>query len=299
MSAVATAAVGRNNGTMLAIGLTLLSYFLFSFHDAAIKWLTLGLTVWQILFVRSLVIVVCSVAIGRGPLLRRAWVSPIKRAMALRGCFILAAWLLYYNAAKHLQLAEIITIYFGTPVLMMLMAGPLLGEKVTGWNWVAVTVGFAGVLVACDPFGGALSWPMGMALLASIIWAFAFVLLRRIAKAESSLLQMLYSNGFFLLGTAVALPFVWVPPDLEQTLLMLGVGTLGALAQFSIFEAVRRAPVSVLAAFEYTALIWAFVLGWAIWGDWPRDAVFWGALLILASGVMVVLGERRRARSLA
>jgi drug/metabolite transporter (DMT)-like permease len=74
--------------------------------------------------------------------------------------------------------------------------------------------------------------------------------------------------------------------------MLLGVGVLGGLAQFTAFEAIRRAPISILAPFEYTALIWAFVLGFLIWGDIPATNVAVGAALIAAAGLLIILSEK-------
>lgn len=277
------------------IGLVMLAYFLFAFHDAAVKWLVAGLAVWQVLFFRSAIIMLGCLAIGRGALLRQAAATPAKGPLALRGAMILAAWLCYYTAARELQLAELITLYFAAPMLVTLLAVPLLGERITGSRWAAVAIGFAGVVVACNPWGLGLSPPAGLALLAAALWAYALILVRRIALKESAPLLMFYSNGFFLAGTGLAMPFVWRMPEPEELGILLVVATLGGLGQLALFEGMRRAPASVLASFEYTALIWAFVLGFAIWGDVPRGEVFVGAGLILLAGLLMFVNERRLA----
>ncbi|MBM3600131.1 MAG: DMT family transporter [Alphaproteobacteria bacterium] len=273
---------------MAGIGLTILAYFIFSFHDAAIKWLVATVPVWQILFFRSIVILIGCVAVGRGALLMRAVDTPIKRQLMLRGFVIFAGWVCYYSAARDLQLAELTTLYFAAPILVTVLAIPMLGEQVTGWRWAAVLLGFVGVVVACNPVGLGLSWPVLLAMFATLLWAFAIVLIRRIAMKESALLQMIYGNSFHLACSAVALLFFWRTPSAFELALMLGCGVFGGLGQFALFEAMRRAPASVLAPFEYTALVWAFVLGFAIWADVPRPEVFIGAGLILAAGLLMI-----------
>jgi drug/metabolite transporter (DMT)-like permease len=283
---------------MAGIGLTILAYFIFAFHDAAIKWLIATVPVWQILFFRSIVILIGCVAVGRGALLMRAVDTPIKWQLILRGFIIFAGWVCYYSAARDLQLAELTTIYFAAPILVTVLAIPMLGEQVTGWRWAAVLLGFAGVVVACNPLGFGLSLPVLMAMFATLLWAFAIVLIRRIAMKESALLQMIYGNSFHLLCSGIALIFFWRTPDWFELALMLGCGVFGGLGQFFLFDAMRRAQASVLAPFEYTALVWAFVLGFTIWGDVPRVEVFLGAGLILAAGlIMVFLGRGKAAAS--
>ena len=279
-------------GATLGIGLGVLAYAAFSVHDADIKWLVTDLPVWEILFARSVTIFAGSLLVGRRALAERAVTTPMRAALAGRAVLLLTAWLLYYVAARYLPLAQMLTLYFAAPVLTTLMAAPLLGEKVTTARWVSVGVGFAGVLVACDPFGLKFSLPVLMVLTAAALWGYSVILMRRIARRESSLLQMLFQNGFFMAVTGIGTVLTWHQPTPAQMALMLASGVLGGFGQFCIFEAARHAPASVMATVEYTALVWAFILGYAIWGDIPHLAVWVGAALILAAGALLLAGER-------
>lgn len=276
----------------LGILLIILSYFIFSSHDAVIKLLVESVTVWQILFFRSVTVVLCCLFIGRRRLVRRAVTSNIVKPMALRSLFLISAWLSYYTAAKSLQLGELTTLYFAAPVVAMLLAGPMLKEHVTPMRWIAVIVGFVGVIIASNPVGLTISLPVYLALQAACLWALSTVLLRRTALHETSLVQMTITNFFFILLTAGMLIFEWRNVDLATTAMLFGVGLLGGLAQYTYFEGMRRAPVSVLAPFEYTALVWAFVLGFLIWGDVPASNVTVGAILIGGAGLLIIFGEQ-------
>jgi drug/metabolite transporter (DMT)-like permease len=283
-------------GATLGIGLGVLAYAAFSVHDADIKWLVTDLPVWEILFARSVAIFAGSLLIGRQALAVRAVTTPMRAALAGRAVLLLVAWLLYYVAARYLPLAQMLTLYFAAPVLTTVMAAPLLGEKVTTARWASVSVGFLGVLVACDPFGLSFSLPVLMVLTAAALWGYSVILMRRIARRESSLLQMLFQNGFFLVVTGLGTVLTWHHPSPGQLALMLASGVLGGFGQFCIFEAARHAPASVMATVEYTSLVWAFILGYAIWGDIPHLAVWVGAGLILVAGALLLEGERRAER---
>ncbi len=278
------------------IGLGVLAYGMFAMHDATIKWLVAELPVWQVLFCRSLAIVIACLAIGRARLLARAAATPLKVSLAVRGAITLAAWLCYYTASRSLPLAQLLSLYFASPLVVTVLAAPLLGERVTRARRGAVLVGFAGIVMATDPLGVRLSLPTVLVLIAAALWGYGVILMRRIARRESSLLQMLYTNGFFLVGTAVACAFVWQTPTMSEVGLLLAVGVIGGLAQFTLFEGCRHAPASVMATVEYTSLIWAFILGYVIWRDIPVPAVFIGAGLILLAGMLLLLAERRAAR---
>lgn len=107
---------------------------------------------------------------------------------------------------------------------------------------------------------------------------------------------MTVTNSFFLLLTGAMLISVWHTPTPVELALSLATGIIGGGAQFAFFEGMRRAPISVLAPFEYTSLVWAFVLGYAIWGDIPAANVFIGAALICSAGLIIVFSERLTAR---
>ncbi len=292
----ATAGVG------MAMGVA--AYALFSVQDSAIKWLASGLggvtiPVWQILFARSLFIVTCTVTIGRTAMLERAVRTPFKGKLVLRAAITLVAWLCYYSASRALPLAQLLTLYFAAPVITTLLAAPLLDERVPPARWASVAIGFAGVVVACDPGGLAFSTATALVLVAAAFWGFAIILMRQIARRESSILQMFYTNGLFLLATGVACAVQWTPPRLPQLGLLATICAAGGVGQYLLFEAARRAPASVMATVEYSALVWAFVLGFLVFGDVPRAPVFAGAGLILLAGVTLLATERRRSLQLA
>jgi drug/metabolite transporter (DMT)-like permease len=280
----------------MGIGLGVLAYAMFSMHDASIKWLVAELPIWQVLFCRSLTIVIFCLAFGRAKLLARALATPLKPNLAVRGAVTLVAWLCYYTASRSLPLAQLLSLYFASPLAVTVLAGPLLGEHVTRARWGAVLVGFAGIIMATDPLDVRLSLPTVLVLIAAALWGYGVILMRRIARRESSMLQMLYTNGTFLLGTGIACAFTWQMPSWSEAGLLLAIGVLGGLAQFALFEGCRHAPASVMATVEYTALVWAFILGYVIWGDIPVPAVFIGAAMILLAGMLLVVSERRAAR---
>lgn len=278
--------------------LTSFAYFMFSLQDATVKWLVAALPVWQILFVRSLTIFALCLAFGGRPLLQSARRSPVLKPLFLRNLLLLAAWLSYYTAARDLGLAELTTLYYASPVVMTILSVPILGEKVPGYRWFAVVIGFVGVVIACGVAakGMQLSLPVYLALQAAIFWAIATVLLRKTALHERTHVQVTISSGFFLVFTAFALPFVWQSVALLDLVLMAGTGVIAGIGQFAMFEGMRRAPVSVLAPFEYSSLVWAFALGYLIWSDVPGSNVFVGATLIFSAGMIIIATERFAGR---
>jgi RarD protein len=283
--------------TTIGAGILLssLAYFLFAVHDGMIKLLVETTTVWQILFCRSIAILAGCFAMGGRGLMRETIASPVRRPMMLRSLFLLAAWLCYFHAAKFLPLADLTTLYFAAPIVAVVLSIPMLREKVSVASWAAVTIGFVGVVVASDPTGMADGWPVYIAIIAACCWAIATILLRRTSQDASSMVQMAMTNIFFLALTAPVALSTWTTPTGRAQLMLIAVGLIGGLGQLAYFESMRRAPISVIAPFEYTALIWAFALGYAIWGDIPGPNVIAGAMLIASAGVIILFAERRRA----
>jgi len=272
------------------------AFAIFSLHDAGIKWLVAGYAPLQVLFIRSCVILLICVCVGRERVVVQSIRSPIRTALLLRSIGLLGAWLAFYTAAKSLQLAELTTIYFASPLMVAALAVPILGERISPARWASILVGFAGVLIACKPDVRAPAGAIGLALLAAALWAGSMILIRQVALRESTLVQMLTSGFAFVVLTGPAMFWFWKTPELTQLILMASIGTLGAVAQFLLIEGIKRAPASVVSPLEFTALVWSFVLGYVIWGDVPAITVFAGAGLILVSGALIIVGEWRNVR---
>lgn len=283
------------NAVLYGIGLGVLAYGLFSVQDAAIKFLVEALPVWQVLMFRSLSVVVICLVSGRPALVGRAIRSPVKGKLSLRALLTMTAWLLYFTASREMGLAQLLTLYFAAPLMVTILSGRVLGEMVTPRRWLAVGIGFMGVMFAADPSGVEVSLPTAMVLLAAAMWSYSTILMRQAARHETSLVQMLYNNALIVPVTAAVSVTIWQAPSWTEWAIMGLIGVLSGIAQFLVFEMARRTPAAVMATVEYSALIWAFILGWLIWGDVPHAAIWIGAALIAVSGVVLVLGEGRAA----
>jgi drug/metabolite transporter (DMT)-like permease len=282
-------------GMLLGVG----SYALFALNDATNKYLVTYLPVAQALFFRSLVITAGCLAVGRAPAVQSIAASPVLKRMLFRAAITLVAWLCYFSAAPLLPFAQMMTLYFASPILTTLLAIPILGERVSTVRWATILLGFTGVVIAADPrgllVGETPAWAIGLVMAAALLWAHAAILMRQVARHEGAVVQMLLQNGFFLVATGLWVAFHWVTPTPWQFVLLVFIGVIGAGGQLLQFAAIRRAPVAVMAVVEYSGLIWAFALGWLIFADHPPLAVWLGAAIILAAGMFLVAMEQRRA----
>ncbi|WP_338525081.1 DMT family transporter [Pseudomonas batumici] len=286
----------RVDRSLQGIGLCTLGYAFLALQDAAIKWLVADYSVITVLFWRGLVVVVACLLAGRSCLVRRAWQSPSRRLLVVRGLLSIVAWLLYYTAARDLTLAEMTTLYFSAPIMVTVLAALILKERATGWQWFTLVIGFSGVVIACRPSHMADPWPIVLTLLAALCWAFTYIQLRQVDEQTSVLEQMLITNGVFVLCMALALPWTHTPPSTPAWLGMLGAGLVGGIGQFLLFASFQRATATLLAPFEYTGLIWAFLLSSLIWGTLMDVSLIIGAGLIALSGTLAMVFGRHASQ---
>jgi drug/metabolite transporter (DMT)-like permease len=274
----------------------LIAYSAFALHDALVKLLVAHFAASEILFMRSLTVVVLCLTLGGRATVTRGLFSPMRGKLLGRAVLTFVAWLLYYSSGRYLGLAQMITIYFASPLLIAVMAGPLLGEQVPPIRWLALGLGFVGVLLAARPHGSGPVLPVICVGTAAVIWAYAMILMRQISAELRGWDQVFVIAILFLVGCGASLPFVWKTPSLPALLTMLGLGILSTIAQLLLIEGVKLAQASVVAPMEFSGLLWSFVFGYLIFGDVPAVGVFLGAGLILISGAMVVTSELRRSR---
>ncbi|MCP1496440.1 drug/metabolite transporter (DMT)-like permease [Pseudomonas migulae] len=278
--------------SLQGIGLCTLGYAFLALQDAGIKWLVADYSVVSILFWRSLVVVVACLLAGRLRLVQRAWRSPSRRLLVVRGLLSIVAWLLYYTAARDLTLAEMTTLYFSAPIMVTVLAAVILKERASGWQWFSLVLGFIGVIIACRPSNMADPLPIVLTLLAAMCWAFTYIQLRQVDDQTSVLEQMLITNVVFVICMTVALPWTHTPAPTPTWLGMLGAGLVGGIGQFLLFASFQRATATVLAPFEYTGLIWAFLLSSLIWGTLMDVSLMIGAGLIAVSGTLAMIFGR-------
>eukprot|EP01037_Dinobryon_pediforme_P032403 gene32403-37319_t len=211
MSAIAERERGR---TMAGIGHALAGFSVFSLQDASVKWLAGSLPIWEILFFRSVMILVLVTLITGPRNIVSVATGANRKPLMIRSGLILIAWLAFFTASRSLHLAELVTIYFATPIFVVILSILALKETVGLARWLATLVGFAGVLVASGPSGTADWFPVALTLFAAGCWAWTNILIRRMSQSASTLDLMIASSALFTVVCGAALPFIWVTPDL-------------------------------------------------------------------------------------
>jgi len=261
-------------------------------NDAIAKTLTEGYSPIQILFLRNIIALPFAMLIALKLGGRDALVTHRPWAHLLRGVLWLIAATLFFTSFIHLGLAEATALIFVMPVFVTAISALVLREDV-GWRrWTAVLVGFAGVLIIVRPGGETFQAASLLPVTTAFFYALLMLSARWVDARESVWTMMLYLVGAGALLSAFVMPLVWVPPRLEDIWLFLGLALFGTAGITLMTQAFRFAPAAVVAPFDYTALLWATLLGYLFWSEIPDVATYLGAAVIIASGVYIVWRER-------
>ena len=280
---------------LLGIGLALMGYACFTVIDSCAKWLTLhGLPTMEVVFIRYagqllLVVALFAPREGRALLTTRAPLLELARALALLGSTIFN-----FLAILYLPLTITASIMFTSPLILVALSIPMLGEKV-GWRrWLAVLIGFAGVLIIVRPGTGAFHPAVGLSLAAAACGAFYLLLTRRLAGVDGVATQQFYAG---LIAAVAIAPFAlggwsW-PADGGSWAAFVLIGVAALTGHQLITLAHRFAPASVLAPFSYVQIITMTASSWLVFNQPPEVWLYVGAPIVIGSGLYIWLRERQ------
>jgi drug/metabolite transporter (DMT)-like permease len=279
---------------ILAIALMCATMICFTGQDTCAKWLSASLPTAQIVWARYVGAAVIALAASRSlsrPVTLR---SKRPRLQLVRSILLLGATGANVLALRQLQLSETATISFLTPIFVALLAGPLLGEKVSPERMIAIALGFLGVVIATRP-GTAAFQPIVLVAVAGVVCNSGYVLAtRKLAGADAAQTTLAWTQVAGLVFLTPILPWIWrQPPSAIDWLVMAGMGVFAATSHGMLIVAHRFAPAPTLTPFTYTQLIWMIVSGVLVFGDWPTVPTLLGAALVVACGAYLALRERR------
>lgn len=266
-------------------------------NNAVLKLLTIDFPVGQIMFMRAVAILpvlglFAMMSGGWSTLRVQRWSGHFWRGVAM----CVSAWF-FILSVQHLPLAMAVAVTFATPLFVTAAAGPLLKEDV-GWRrWAAVAIGFIGILVITRPGGAVFQVAVIFPVICALGSAGRDVITRRMTACETSVSIMMTANlALFLLGLC-SLPAGWIMPDARALLLVGLCAPLVAIGHWTMIEALRYAEANLAAPFRYSAIVWAALLGYLIWGDIPDRWAVAGTGIVIASGLYILHREYARRRS--
>lgn len=280
---------------LTGIGLVSLTYLLFSLLDGSAKWLVASMPVIMVVWLRFAIHVVVAGAV----LFPIKGLSLVKtrhlRWHLLRALMFMAMTGINFWALQYLQLTVTSSIFFTVPLIIALLGAPLLGEKLDAGRWIAIIVGFIGVLVIVRPGSSHFHPAMIASLVNAVLYALFMLMTRRLAAYDSpETIQYLPAVGAAI-GLAPFAIAAWEMPDtaLEWTVACL-TGVLGASGHYLLALAHRYAPATVIAPFLYQQVFYMALFGYLVFNDVPGAPVWIGAAIVIASGLYLFYRERRR-----
>lgn len=289
-------ALPREERTRAGVLLMALAVLFFTCIDTSAKWLIIsGLSTLQVVFARYFGHFVYAFLIyfpGEGASVFKSN-SPGKQL--LRSFFLLASTVLNFSALQYLPITVTTTIMFAGPIIVTLLAIPLLGEKVGIRRLIAVCAGFFGVIIVMQPWGADFHPAMFFSIGALCMASMYFIMTRMLAGIEANSTQQLWSSG---LAAGALLPFVitsWIWPQSPlQWVVFFAIGMFGALGHICATVAHRFADASILSPVIYIQVFLAAMAGILVFGAWPTVWTLGGGAVIIASGLYIWHRERRK-----
>jgi drug/metabolite transporter (DMT)-like permease len=280
----------------MGIGMMSVTFLCFALLDCGAKWLVQALPVLQVVWLRFLFHAAFSTALMAPKLLAGLPRPRRPRLQLLRSMFMPVMTGLNFWTLQYLQLAETGAIQFSVPIIIALFAAPMLGERMDRARWLAIGIGFLGVLVIVRPGMQGFHPALLLALLNAVMYALFNLLTRTLAAHDSPEVTQFYSSvGATIAITPFALAAWQAPPGLLQWTILVLMGLAGTVGHYLLALAHRYAPASVLAPFLYQQILWMVLLGYLVFGDVPDAAVVIGGAIVIASGAYLLHRERSRA----
>jgi len=280
---------------LMGIGLIAGAFFLFSLLDTSAKWLNHTIPTMETVWCRY-VFSVIFVMIVINPRTKPGVLKTKKPGLQIiRSLLLFASTVFNFIAVNYLQLSQTISIAFATPLLVALLSGPLLGERISRDRLIAIVVGFLGVLVVARPGFGGIHPVAILSVCGVVCYAMYAIMTRHLAAHDSTETTLVYSGLVGAVLLTPALPWFWQnPPDFFTTITMVALGAYAALGHFALIKAHRFAPAYILSPFIYTQLIWMVILGYLVFGDVPDGFTLLGGMIVIASGLYLLARERKR-----
>lgn len=299
--------------TAKGVGFLLLALLIVSLQNVAIKWIGGSYSAVEVVIIRSLVALPCTLLLFRSEGGRGLPKTEQRGLEYTRGIFLFFSYTTAVMGLAALPLADAEAIRFSGPLMITLLAVVLLGEKVGIQRWLALLVGFAGVLMIVRP--GSTTFNLGsvFVLISVLFYALMVTSTRKLHLFDSSATMAYYSTLVYLVAALLLTPLPllvgerpdahpsiaflirpWSMPTLIDFGIMAGLGLLWTGWLYFLSRAYSQAKASVLAPFEYIALPLSILWGFLIWHELPTWMTVAGALLTVASSMYIFYHERSR-----
>lgn len=284
---------------LAGIVLMLFAFFMFSLIDVNAKWLALlGLPALQLSFMRYVGhFVISTVLIFKGGADFSRFGTDHWFLVLARGFLLMVSTILNFVAVQYLPLTLTSTILFSAPIMICALSWPLLGERVGIWRWLAIMIGFCGILIAIRPFDESFHWAVFLSLTGALCFALYSLLTRKLSGVVASTTMQFYSG---MVGTVILLPFAlyyWQNPETPLLWIqMISLGIFGWLGHELLTRAHGFAPASTLTPFGYTFILYMTIWSMLVFGHKPDVYTIIGAAVIIIAGLVIWFREVRSSK---
>lgn len=282
----------QTNAVAWGIGFMMAAMLMFASVDVLSRHLTQTYAVPQILMVRFVFFFFFALLLIGPGRLRGAFKSKRPGLQILRGIVMMLEMTAFIAGLKYLPLADIHSVAAAAPLVVVALAIPLLGERVGLHRWAAVLLGFVGVLLIIRPGFGEVTPYIGIAVVATLLWGLYQTLSRLVARYDDHNTTLLYTAMVALVISVAVGPFFWGPVSLEGWGWLLLSALFGSAAHYFLIRATAAAEASLLQPFSYTLVLWATLLGFLVFGEYPDEWTLIGGAVIVLAGLYAMHRER-------
>lgn len=276
------------NNTFKGVVFMLAAMLLFAVMDGVNKHLSATYSFVQILWIRYLLLVAIAFVIAWRKGLVFTFSSGRLGLQIVRGIVLVAEKASFIIAFMYLPLADVHAIAAVSPLIVTVLSVPFLGERVGFYRIFAVMTGFVGVLLIVRPGSGIMTNVAFIPLIAALLFAVYQMLTRAVSRRDSPETSLLYTGIVGAVMLSGLGPFYWKPPVQMDWALLLLVAVLGAAAHFCLIKALKIAAASAIQPFSYSLFLWAIVVGFIGFGEFPSTWTLVGAAIVIASNIYVV-----------
>lgn len=270
----------------------------FVVNDALVKYVSQTLPAMQLIFIRGILASVLLFAVAHAMGATRGLGHLLSRPVLVRSGLDAVASVVFLTALFHLPMANATAINMATPLFITLYAMLAMGERVDRARWLTITVGFGGVLLVVQPSAQGFNAYALMAVLAAVLHAARDTSTRYIpADVPSILITLATAVTVALLAGLLSLVEGWQPVPARELGFLVAASALIAFGYHLLIGSMRVGEMSMVAPFRYTALLYALLLGYAVWGDVPNLLACFGIVLLVGAGLYALHSERARARA--
>ena len=262
----------------------------FSIMDLVVKW-SESYPLGQVIFFRGFFGVLLYFLIMPRDRIKNFYYTKRPGLHFLRCFFGLIALLAIFTALRNLPLATVVSISFAAPIFTTILSIFLLSEKVGLFRWLAVIVGFIGIIIITEPGFTSLNIYFIYPIIFCLGMSYVAITIRQLSTSEPVWLISLYFSATITLASFFTIPYGWIMPDIKDLMLLMSIGILGGAANLWLSQSYKFSEVSLVTPLKYLALVFAIIFGYFIWNEVPSIKTLIGAFLVITSSIIIFRRE--------